>query len=221
MLIRSLLCSFFMVVLMSAFCHGAKPSSQTDITQLKARVQALLKQNHVDQRSGVDDVFQLADIYHDRGKIADAKLYYEAGLRVDPWRLEYQLKFANILADEKDSKTAIEKAQLVYTYAEDERLIEQSKSLLVRLGRKVDSPAVGQRRRPDNRIKIFITPIGDVNATLLEEVRIELEKKTQIRYDITNRAPLPDSIDRSYAVSRIDSMFQQIKGSLPETAIAQ
>jgi predicted Zn-dependent protease len=213
---QSILIACLILTVLSALCCGQTTVSKAEIRELEDRVKALLEQSNVSRRSGIDDVFRLADIYHDQGKTVDAIMLYKEGLKVDPWRLEHQIKLAKILADRNDKEAGIEKAQLVYTYAEDESLIRQAEKLLAELGQRITPPSPGDAPRPDARMRIMLVRIGNVNDTLLEEVRAQLEKKMEIRYDICPRHISGGKIDRSYAARWIDSLFQRIRASEPQ-----
>ena len=77
-------------------------------------------ESNVDLREHVDDVFARADACACQQKIDEAITLYEQGLQVDPWRLEYQLKLARLLKQIGLEEQAVEKAQVVRRYTEQQ-----------------------------------------------------------------------------------------------------
>lgn len=174
-----------------------KHSLKKNKEQLQALVEEHLKGSNVDLRGNVDDLFSLADLYMDEGDQEKASDLYEQALKVDGWRLEYQLKYANLLEKRGYKDQAIEKAKIVFQYAEDEELIEKAQELFSELGELSDNETI-MSQTPASDIEIIIVPIGEINQKLLTEIKSSLQEKMGIRYSISEKMLPLEAIDRPY-----------------------
>ena len=105
-------------------------------------VKKILSKTTTDRRADVDKIFALGNLYEKKEKPDRAVKYYNEGLKVDGWRLEYQIKLAELLEKQDHTKEALERAEFVYQYAEDENLTQQAENLLGRHSRKPKSKLV-------------------------------------------------------------------------------
>ncbi|GEM_PF-1219051 len=205
------------------------PRTKPDRATLEARVAEVLALDNVSQRKGIDAVFQLGDFMSEEGNAARALELYEAGLRVDSWRLEYQLKAARLVLAQGRRVEAIEKAKTVYQYTESPELMQEAKGFLAELGtpvaaRPTDDPALA--KRPE----IVLVPVGGVRRWLLEDFRQELQTKTGLKYSIAPYDFDAGPIDRTYAshltgaiVAQIlaEAPPEQVKAALSEAGLAK
>lgn len=170
---------------LSEVFKGAQGLPRDARKELEERVERLLEEDNVTLRRDINDVFTLADLYASEGNDDEAIRLYQKALQVDGWRLEYQLKLARILSEHTDRIQAIEKAKLVYDYAEDENLIDMSEKFLSQLGvETVEAPKEEIPLAINESIEIAIVPIGKINRRFLSEVRNELQKRLGIKYSI-------------------------------------
>ncbi len=133
---------------------------------LRARIQRHAALPNVDQRECVDDFFALAEACAKEGKNDEAISLYEQGLRVDPWRLEYQLQLARLLQETNRREEAIRKAKTVYEYAEQEEQTAPAGELLKELKALPAGDGTGRPSKTAAEMEIMIVPIGPVNTRL-------------------------------------------------------
>lgn len=108
----------------------AQDVSSETIQELKERADAILSHSDVSARREIDVVFQLADRLLEIKEINSAENYLNKGLQHNPWDLEHQIIYANLLKTNGMKAASTEKANLVLKYAEGEDLIEKAKLLL-------------------------------------------------------------------------------------------
>jgi len=149
-------------LLISSISLASNKSESKKITELEARVKEILSRDNISRRPDVNDIFELADLYAIQGNISKAREMYEAGLSIDSFRFEYQLKCANLMKKAGDVNQAIEKYKSVYTYCEDEEDINKAKEQLLSL--KADCPS--QHRKKVNS-KLLLFQSGNSTACLL------------------------------------------------------
>ncbi|HML73820.1 MAG TPA: hypothetical protein PKB02_04920, partial [Anaerohalosphaeraceae bacterium] len=133
---------------------------------LQKEVSAILQNTNVNQRSDVDKIFKLGDIYLDEGDKEKAIYYYTRGLQVHAWNLAYQLKLADLFRQSGRTEEATEKARLILDYAEQEDLILKAKQMLTEM--KVAPSAMHSTSQ--SSVTIVLVPLGPINRTLTEEV---------------------------------------------------
>jgi predicted Zn-dependent protease len=161
----------------------------------------------------------LADIYSSEGNDNKAIRLYNEGLKVDSWKLEYQLKLAKLLKKCGDTSTAAEKAKIVREYAEDEQLILDSENLLKGLGTTDIVDEKGYETAND--VEIVIVPLGRVNKRLLHEVKDELQKIMGIKYSISQTSLELGTTDRSSANNLLGFLLKKIISRLNKKAFWQ
>jgi predicted Zn-dependent protease len=203
-------CIFVLLIVLSARTFSMTKQYPKDKSQLEQEVKSILRRSNVDMRSDVEKVFMLGDIYYLQGNFKKAKYYFTEGLKVNSWNLPFQLKLARILLSENQKPLAVEKANFVYEYAEDESLIKGSVELLGELGEDITRPNLDVVSS-DKSITIALVPLGKVNMLLLEEVAAEAEEILGLNfiiYDLKISDLGPP--DRPYAVRRMSKLYESI-----------
>jgi len=170
---------------------------------------------NVDQRECVDDFFALADACAGEGKIDEAVSLYEQGLRVDSWRLEYQIKLARLLKQANRREEAVRKTKTVYEYAEQEEQVVAAYELL----RDLDAlPRDGMPAGPPQAgsdMEIVMVPVGPVNTQLLSELRDALQRKLGITFSIAEYSLVPGPADRNKADRQLEKVVEEIRRDMP------
>ncbi|MCK4532989.1 hypothetical protein KAU39_04325 [bacterium] len=203
MMIDKLLRCFIVKILMisflcAGFCNGIEKKSSIDKEKLKKRVELFLKKDNVTRRRNVEDVFVLAEIYEKEGNDKDAMFLYQEGLRVNSWRLDYQLKLAQLMYKYGDKKQAVEKVKIVCQYTEDEELLIKAEEFLSNMGIQPVKSINKTKGKLIENPEMIIVPIGKVNKRLLLEVKDKLQEKMGISYSIMEKEINPGKFDRSY-----------------------
>lgn len=206
---------FIMLFLFSNLVVTAEDNtSKVDRKKLEERVRELLKLDRITFRKYVNEVFLLADIYASEGRDKEAINLYQQALEVDAWRLEYQLKLARLLQKCGDTNQALEKAKIVYQYAEDEDLIKGAEEFLSSLGIKLTDEKDVKPAKIVKSIEIIIVPVGKVNKRLLSELKNELEARMGIRFSIIEKELDPGKIDRTFADQYLTGIVERIKSRI-------
>ncbi len=187
-----------------------------DKTQLERDVKSILRQSNVDIRSEVEKVFVLGDIYNFEDNYKKAIYYYDQGLRADGWNLSYQFKLAKLLSRDDQKTVAIEKAKLVFDYAENQDLIKKSLLLLEELGEK--HKKLDGKMSTKKTATIALVPLGEINPFLLQEVIAEAEKVLGVSYSFYDLS-ITDlgKFDRNHATRRISSIYKNILSHVEKT----
>ncbi len=197
---------FTLIILLPSASYTAEDITQRDTSDLETRVRNILAKDNVSQRSEVNDIFLLADIYAAKNNIPKAREFYEAGLAIDSFRLDYQLKLANLLNRLGDVNQAIEKYKSIYAYAEDEHLINSAKGYLRSL--KVNCPSPSQN---NGKYSIIVVPFGKINRVLVDELLSELNRTTGIKYTLSEKQLPLGNLDRTYAAWNLSKICDKIK----------
>ena len=184
--------------LCSGLYSGEGEKTSVDKKKLKIRVEQFLKADNVTLRRGVEDVFLLAEIYEKEGKDKDAMFLFQEGLRVNSWRLNYQLRLAQLMYKYGEKEQAVEKAKIVCQYAEDEDLLIKAKEFLSKIGIQSVKSINKTKRKLAKNTEMVLVPIGKVNKLLLLEVKSKLQEKMGISYAIMEDEIDPGKFDRSY-----------------------
>jgi len=211
--IRLMLAVAFLLV-PSARAEPQDETKRLPEEELRRRVEALAKLSNVDQRPGVDDYFALAEICAEDGRVDEAISYYEMGLRIDPWRLEHQLALAGRFQSIGLKDQAVEKAQVVYRYAEYEDLIDHAERLLADLGVPPTSRVQTQAARGDAKATIVVVPIGKVNRRVLAELMDALREQLGIEFSVCEDSLALGPIGRSYADRYVSLLIDSVKARL-------
>jgi len=196
-------------------------STKVEKERLEARAKELLKKDDVSLREDIDEIFSLADIYAEEGNDKKAIALYQKALKVDSWRLEYQLKLAKLLRKNKVEGQAVNKAKFVYQYAEDGNLIQDAENLLEELGIKLSMETKAEEQQIADKIQIVIVPAGEVDKRLLHEIKEELQMRMGIKYSISEIELELGKIDRSYADKYLAKIVDRIKSNFPQKNIKQ
>jgi predicted Zn-dependent protease len=186
-------------------------SEQQKTAELEARVEEIRAKDNVSQRQDVNAIFELADMYASQDDANKARELYEAGLSIDSFRFDYQLKLANLLKQSDDTKQAIEKYKSVYAYAEDEEVVNSAKGQLLSL--KVKCPSPKQKKR---KFSIVVIPLGSINRVFADEMLSELNKITGIEYTFYEGEFPLGKLDRTDAEWYLSRMCEEIKKKSPE-----
>lgn len=108
----------------------AQDVSTPTIQELKEQADAVLSRSNVSARRDIYVVFKLADKLLEIKEIDSAEKYLIKGLQHNPWDLEHQIVYANLLKAKGMQATSMEKLNLVLKYAESETLIDEARFLL-------------------------------------------------------------------------------------------
>ncbi len=181
-----------------------------DISGLERRVEEIRSRDSISQRQDVGEIFKLADIYASQGNTEKARELYEAGLSVDSFQLDYQLKLANLLKESGDTKQAKEKYKTIYKYSEDEEVINSAKEQLLSLRVKCPSP-----KQKNRKFSIIVVPFGHINGVLIDEIFSELNKITKIKYKLYEEELNVGGIDRTMAEQYLSKTCANIKRENP------
>ncbi len=92
----------------------AETITASDQQVLEQRVKQLAILDTATRRMHVMEIFLLADIYAAQGRVEEAIPLYQEALKLDAWRLDYQLKLAQFLQLKGRSSEAAEKLKFVY-----------------------------------------------------------------------------------------------------------
>lgn len=201
--------------LLALFVRASEEAQPVTTETLPAREEHW-KPTNVDQRQRVGELFERADARAAEGKHDEAISLYQQGLQVDPWQLEYQLKLARLFEQIGLKEQAVEKAQVVSRYAEQEELIKAAQDLLAGLDAPRDDERPKESPPAAAEMEIVIVPIGKVNARMVSELRDALQAKLGIRFSIAEDALRLGLIDRTDAERSLTATIDSIKAGMPE-----
>ncbi len=205
-----------LIVLIPLPARASQGQDRPTMEYLRARVREHMRQPNVDQREVVGDFFALADACAEEGKNDEAISLYQQGLRVDPWRLTYQLKLARLLQRASRREEAVSKAKTVYQYAEQEEQITAACELLKELeALPRDDNGIAKSPQKISSVEIAIVPIGPVNTRLLSELHAALQQKLGIRFSVARYSLMPGPPDRNEADRRLAQMVENIRADVP------
>jgi len=195
--------------------HSMTPASNPKASPA-APAHRQANESNVDLREHVDDVFALADARAREQKIDEAISLYQRGLQVNPWRLEYQLKLAVLLKQIGLEEQAIEKAEVVRQYAEQEDLIAAADELIRSSKTRDydDEPPATTKDAPS--LEIVIVPIETVDAGLLAELRESLQSRLGIKFTVAQEPLSLGGVDRTYAEELVAKLAGEMKEKIPE-----
>lgn len=134
----------------------------------KAADETLGLKDNIEARRRVDTVFDYSDFLAATGKRKDAIKYIQGGLKLNPFRLDQQLKLAKALAEDKDAKGATAAAEVVARRAEDDRLIIEAKAVLGQPG--PDTSVSAASEAPAKGPAVVLVPVGDCDVLLLKDL---------------------------------------------------
>ncbi len=157
-----------LIVVLTATADDEKASP---LDELRAEADRVMRMPNVTMRRHVDILFTVTDQLLAEGLTAEAERYLVRGLEADPWRLNYQLVYAEMLQDQKAEAQARERAELVYTYSEDEDQIDHARTLL---GRESPPTFAVMERLPGDQPTVLLIPFQGAEAWLMRRVQDEL-----------------------------------------------
>ncbi len=154
-----------------------KPQVKSTL-QLKRQVDELLAAgDSVMIRRNIGDVFALVDRLTKSGQQEQAFTYLSAGLQHQPWALDYQLIFAEMLLARGMADLACERAQLVLKYAEQDEQVNRARKLL----QQGPLPPVPRAETvPGDATTLVLVPVGTVDTCVLEELQGILQARLAI-----------------------------------------
>jgi len=134
---------------------------------------------------------------------------------VNPWRLEYQLKLAVLLKQIGLEEQAIEKAEVVRRYAEQEELIAAANELIrsSNTQRGGEPPAISKEA---SSLEIVIVPIETIDSGLLADLRQALQSQLSLKFTIAQQSMSLGGIDRTYAEELVANLADEMKEKIPE-----
>jgi len=195
--------------------------TDSELADLMVRINSNRKSGSATLRNNVSDVYRLADYYLEQGNDERASQLFIYALEVDGWNLTYQLKLARLLLKQGNKQQAMEKAQYVWKFAEDDALLEEAKLLLADMGLK--TPEIEQQTSPssDQRPEIVLVPIGAVNRRILTEVIAEFGSGFGINFSIGDIQVAAGEPDRNMAERALDESITNMKTTIPPEMYAQ
>ncbi|MFH2047699.1 MAG: tetratricopeptide repeat protein [Pseudomonadota bacterium] len=170
------------------------------------------KDNTVEIRKNIENIFRLAQIYQDEGLNERAIKIYQTGLKSDPTNFEYQIKFCELLIKLNRSKETIKRLINIYNLVEDDRLFEKTKKILSDL--KVDLPHLLVPEPANEKIEILLVPLGDVNHQILSELRVVLQNIMGIKVLLSGQTIPLGEPNRIYSEKYISEVFKKISENI-------
>lgn len=213
-LLRAALCQWWACLVCVIGPVWAQPEQESR-QALEADVANILAQDNVSQRGGIDRVFQLAGLYAQEGNASEAIRLYEAGLQVDSWRWESQLKLARLLHGQERKDEAVEKARQVIEYAEDPRLVEEGRTWLSSVGVVWTESSPPAPPESSNAPELVLVPVGGVRQWLLEEVRPELQRALGVQVTIAPYDLELGAVDRNHGDRLVQVLATQLQDAMP------
>jgi len=214
------------ILLIAAVLLPSAASEKRSIEELREEADAVLGLVEVSARGRIDVVFELADRLKEAGQTEEALHYYETALRNNPWALNYQLAFAELLKEQGSEELAQERLRIVSDYAEQDELVVKARHLL---GEDVDISVPPIGRIEDKEHAVVFVPLGEVDILLVKEVAQALEKElgipvvlqeVEMRLPPPGRGPLKEMLHqlRYWLKAREDR--EQVQGLLAERALS-
>lgn len=185
--------------------------------ELQTEVMKLLKKGNISLRRNINKVYTLGNIYEEEGNVKDAIRLYSSALKSNPWNLKYQLRMAKLLAKNNKKDEAIDKARLVYDFAEDKKLIKSAEEFLTTCD--VESTPEKTPVKVDERIEIVLVPLGDVDRRIILETKELLKKRMGIKFSIHEGRKEIGNFDRTLGCRYVSQVFESIKKDLKEDQI--
>jgi len=191
-------------------------SESDDTAALEKEVADLLATGDtITIRKNIKKLQTLADIYDASGSDADFIRMLEKILEADATDLSSQFKLATLLAKNGHGVKARQKALQVYTFAEDEKLMNQAGEFLEDFGFQI--PPLPEPASVQADIEIVMVPMGDVNMQLLYELRVLLQEKTGLRITLSDHHVDPGPCDRMASEPYVKNVCDELRKSLSLT----
>jgi len=146
--------------------------------KLKADVDKLLASNDpASIQAGIGDVFALVDRMVESQQRDAAFQYLPSALKYNPWALDYQLLYAEMLQVRGQSDAAQHRAKVTLEYAEKDEQINRARKLL---GQAI-LPEFPKIKAVEGRaITLVLVPVGKTDRCVVEELRNAIEQKLGI-----------------------------------------
>lgn len=211
-LMVTILCAFFLT---AAFQTAFAVKDEVPLSTLEEEVLALLKGDEIVRRRNIDKVFELADLYRQKGNTLRAIELYEAGLTVNAANLKRQMELALLLMKYKRKDDAVAKAKLVYELAEEELLINDSLNLLQNSGIIIKE----NEYIPDlnNPVKIMIIPLGTPNMRVVESFCQQMQEIMGIGIILSEKTRGIGQHDRTFTPVFLNDYFSGLKENMGKT----
>ena len=194
-------------VLLVATCVLAG-SAEKPISNLEREAKEVLADgDNIARRKRIDPVFELATKYADDGRTDEAIKYYRAALEHHPWRLDAQMRLAELLRDTRESAVATEKADLVYRHAETDPLLARAATFL---RKRADPTIITNIASPKSPYTLVLVPFAEADAWLLQELRRQLQVILNIRVSIEKSEVNIPKPARDSMRLRIDDLRERI-----------
>jgi tetratricopeptide (TPR) repeat protein len=165
-------------------------------------------------RKNIKKLQTLAKKYEASGADENLIPILEKILEADAADLSTQFKLATLLAKNGQKNKARQKALQAYNFSEDETLIIQAGQFL-----KDHNFQIPQLPAPaffTTDIEIVMVPMGDVNMQLLDELRVLLQEKLELKITLSDRNVDPGPWDRMGSEPYLKHVCEQIRQSLSQ-----
>lgn len=140
-----------------------------------SRVLELAQRDNVAAEAQAAAVFVAAERLAKEKKDSEARRYFEAGLRLSPWRAEYYLTYADLLSRLGEKSSARRWAMTMYERAEDDAAREKARKWLG-LPEAQKIPLLPEKS--PERLAICIVPVGKPPKWLVHQCGIALANLT-------------------------------------------
>lgn len=173
-----------------------------ELDELRSRADQILAQTNTTARGQIRPVFDLIDKLIEGGQSEEAALYLVKALRLEPWNLEYQMTFAEVLTDLGRNAQAEDKARLVLENAESQELRERAAQIL---HLELESQDESLPNPASDEPLLLLVPLEGADRWLVRRMREELEDALDIPVRIEHIAipfPPPSRDDRSRYLNR-------------------
>jgi predicted Zn-dependent protease len=214
---KSILYSVTIVIFlaMPTSLFGAKTSN---IKELKHQADSVLKQSNVSARKDINIVFDLVDLLLQKGQKKTAEEYLVLGLQHFPWNIEYQMLYAEMLAQNNKLDQAKDRAKIVLQHAETDDLINRARHLL---GNKPlpNFDKIGSI--PDSKHSVVLIPMQEYDKWLLLRVKEELSNMLGISVYIRNVNTSYPKFSRDRRSVILNYIRRQIKEEIKNPEIIQ
>ena len=152
---------------------------ELEIEELERRAEKVLEMSNTSARRKIDVVFRYIDELVESEEDGQAEVFIEQALRHAPWRLNYQMLYAELLERSNKKEKAAEKVRQVLNYSETDALIDRARELLGKEPlpeiKKDDLSALA-----DDDYSIILVPMIEYDRWLLFRLKKELSEKLGI-----------------------------------------
>jgi predicted Zn-dependent protease len=212
------LISLILLQITSVVC--AQEESRPTIQELKEQADAVLGRSNVSARRDIDVVFELADRLLEIQETDSAEGYLYKGLQHDPWDLEHQIVYANLLEAKGEVGVSVEKARFVLQYAECEAVIDKAKQLL---GIPLTSDFQNIQRLPEANYSVVLVPLQNCEKWLISKLKADISHTLGVPVyiqKVTAQYPEPSRDLRGQLLNRIRRQIEKEGLKDPQLASA-